>query len=69
MLNRTFSLVRNNATNEHGNSFHLKQIDEDGELCLIEDLGGEHEESLDEDEDEDEILIVSKRPGREVHSS
>jgi hypothetical protein len=39
---------------------HLQQIDEDGELLFIDDLGAEHEESsLDE---EDEFLIVEKRP-------
>ena len=39
---------------------HLGQIDEDGELCLLDDLGAEHEESSQE-EDEDEILIVDKK--------
>jgi len=41
---------------------HLKQIDEgDDELFLIDDLGAEHEESSSLDE-EDEFLIVEKRP-------
>ena len=39
-------------------SFHLGQIDEDNELCLIDDLGAEHEESSPDEEDE--ILIVDK---------
>ena len=39
---------------------HLKQIDEDGELCLLDDLGRDHEESSQEDYDDDEILIVDK---------
>ena len=38
---------------------HLGQIDEDGEICLLDDLGAEHEESSEEDEDE--ILIVDKK--------
>ena len=37
---------------------HLGQIDEDGELCILDDLGAAHEESSD---DEDEFLIVDKK--------
>ena len=50
------SLVRNNII-DTGESVHLGPIDEDGELCLLDDLGAEHEESSDEDE----ILIVDKK--------
>ena len=60
MVTRTFSLVRNNII-ESNVSVHLNDIDEEGELGLIDDLGADHEESSLDDEDEDEILIVDKK--------
>ena len=68
---RTFSLVRSNVIDTN-TSYHLGQIDEDGELYLIDDLGAEHEESTpEEDIDDDEILIVDKKRklGRSHQSS
>ena len=41
---RAMSLVRNNIIDTN-QSVHLGQIDEDGEICLLDDLGAEHEES------------------------
>ena len=40
---------------------HLGQIDEDGELCILDDLGAAHEESSQDEDDEDEFLIVDKK--------
>lgn len=60
---RSFSLVRNNIVDSSTAAQHLGQIDEDGELYLIDDLGADHEDSTpsSEDYDDDEILIVDKK--------
>ena len=41
---RTFSLVRSNIADQ-STSQHLGNIEEEGELYLIDDLGADHEDS------------------------
>ena len=65
---RTFSLVRSNIADQ-STSQHLGNIEEEGELYLIDDLGADHEDSTpEEDIDDEEILIVdSKRKIGRAH--
>lgn len=60
ILQRTFSLVRNQPAVEMNSSFHLNKIDEDNEI-LLDDLGAEHESSDEEEDDEDEFFAFDKR--------
>ena len=56
--------MRNQQIAGDNQSFHLKQIDEDGELLMLEGLGAEHESSsLDEEDEEDDFFAFDNRRG------
>jgi len=68
-VQRTFSMVRSNNLVEQTTSFQLKQIEEDSEFLLINDLGAVHESSSSDDDEDDMFAFDKPHDGADPKSS